>query len=197
MFWRAYYKLQDKIKPQGPKTVDENIPLRGFLVCQLCGRPHTGAKSKGKRNYYYYYRCQYCRDENYNAERVHDELTQILQKLSIKGMVLKQLQEECEKQLDEELSLYKLNLQQLTRECTDLKARIDSLDQKYIENKIGDAAYQKWSPEYQKNLRSVENRLSDLKKDDNGIRELFKQNLPLLEDLLCIRKVMWRANKPF
>ena len=69
IFWKAYYKLQDKIKPQGPKVIDEQIPLRGFLLCQSCGKLHTGAKSKGKLAYYYYYRCNKCHNENYNAER--------------------------------------------------------------------------------------------------------------------------------
>ena len=90
-FWKAYYKLQDKIRPQGPKTIDSNVPLRGFILCQSCGGLHTGGKSKGRSAYYYYYRCKKCNQENYNANKVHEEMAKILKGLSLEEKYVKAL----------------------------------------------------------------------------------------------------------
>jgi site-specific DNA recombinase len=60
-----FYKVQDIIdgnirqkRPQTKILSDDNLPLRGFLVCPDCGRNLTGSASKGsKGGYYYYYHC--------------------------------------------------------------------------------------------------------------------------------------------
>ncbi|AWG27268.1 recombinase family protein [Flavobacterium kingsejongi] len=60
-----FYKVQNIIdanvrhsRPQTKISSDDNLPLRGFLVCPDCGRNLTGSASKGsKGGYYYYYHC--------------------------------------------------------------------------------------------------------------------------------------------
>ena len=45
-------------RPEKEKvTVNDELPLRGVLKCH-CGKPLTGAPSRGKMGkYYYYYKC--------------------------------------------------------------------------------------------------------------------------------------------
>jgi site-specific DNA recombinase len=57
-----FYAVQDVL--DGRKRVkrtkiiaDDNIPLRGFLVCPNCGRMLTASASKGRNQYYHYYHC--------------------------------------------------------------------------------------------------------------------------------------------
>ncbi|MTD67652.1 recombinase family protein [Flavobacterium sp. LC2016-13] len=60
-----FYKVQDiidgnkhQVRPQLKLRSDDNLPLRGFLVCPDCERNLTGSASKGsKGGYYYYYHC--------------------------------------------------------------------------------------------------------------------------------------------
>lgn len=59
---KTFYKCQEFIKGSrsniSHKRIDENFPLRGFVICSCCGRPLTAAFSRnrwGKR--YPYYRC--------------------------------------------------------------------------------------------------------------------------------------------
>jgi site-specific DNA recombinase len=183
IFWKVYYKLQDKIKPQGPKTIDENIPLRGFLLCQSCGKLHTGAKSKGKLAYYYYYRCNNCRNENYNADKVHGETAEILKGLSFKEKCIKAILTVSEKKLDQEIKQKNFKLNALTKEHEQLTAKIDALEEKYISDRIEDSTYQKWFPIYQKEIRLKETAIAELQKDDNVARKLYKDWLPYLNDL--------------
>ena len=39
------------------KDVNENFPLRGFVLCDDCGKPMTACWSKGCRKHYPYYLC--------------------------------------------------------------------------------------------------------------------------------------------
>jgi site-specific DNA recombinase len=56
LFYEAQDVLDGKKKKQRTKvTVDDRIPLLGFLVCPKCGRLLTGSSSKGRKERYYYY----------------------------------------------------------------------------------------------------------------------------------------------
>ncbi len=57
-----FYAVQDVLEGRKKKmktrvVFDENIPLRGFLVCPKCGKMLTGSASRGRSAYYYYYHC--------------------------------------------------------------------------------------------------------------------------------------------
>lgn len=57
-----FYQVQDlldgrRVRNQAKMSVNELLPLRGFLVCPRCGRNVTGSPSKGKCQTYFYYHC--------------------------------------------------------------------------------------------------------------------------------------------
>jgi site-specific DNA recombinase len=58
MFCDVQDILNGRKKTQRTKIkTDDNLPLRGFLVCPRCGRLLTGSASKGAFQYYHYYHC--------------------------------------------------------------------------------------------------------------------------------------------
>ena len=62
---RTFRKIQDRLagrvsdlaKAPVRKDLKEEMPLRGFVQCGDCDRPLTGARSKGRSKYYFYYEC--------------------------------------------------------------------------------------------------------------------------------------------
>lgn len=181
IFWRSYYKLKGKIRPQY-KTIDENIPLRGFILCQKCGMPHTGAKSKGKKTHYYYYRCDGCK-EYYNSSKVHNELMDILGGISINKSVLTAISEEAKQQLKEAMISRTAALKKVEIEINQYKSRINNLEEKFISDKIEQSTYSKWHSTYSRDLHGKEIELADLSKDEKEIASLFENNLKYLSDL--------------
>lgn len=65
-FYRAQAVLDGRIVVAGPRLRNHpDFPLRGFVRCDVCGRPLTGSWSKGRNGHYAYYHCQkQCRAVN-------------------------------------------------------------------------------------------------------------------------------------
>lgn len=51
-------KLSEKAKPRIRKDINEEFPLRGFVLCKRCSKAFTSSCSKGRSAYYYYYWCK-------------------------------------------------------------------------------------------------------------------------------------------
>lgn len=185
-FWQAYYKLQNKINPQGPKICDENVPLRGFLLCQQCGRFLTGGPSKGKYKIYYYYRCLSCSGENHSANKAHDELDKILKGLSLPDRMLKAIEAESLIGLDQELESRTERLKRVTRDYDAIKTRVSSLEEKYIGDKIDHLTYSKWKGLYLKEFDEKEREVRQLQSDDDQVRSRLTTYLPYASDLQYI-----------
>ena len=65
-FYRAQAVLDGRVVVSGPRQRNHpDFPLRGFVRCEVCGRPLTGSWSKGRNGHYAYYHCQrQCRAVN-------------------------------------------------------------------------------------------------------------------------------------
>lgn len=80
-----YYDVQDVLDGRkrilGTKvTADDNIPLRGFLICPKCGRMLTGSASKGRTQYYHYYHCSSACGVRYKAKEANDKMVEEIRK---------------------------------------------------------------------------------------------------------------------
>jgi hypothetical protein len=65
-FYRAQAVLDGRVVVAGPRQRNHpDFPLRGFVRCEICGRPLTGSWSKDRNGHYAYYHCQrQCRAVN-------------------------------------------------------------------------------------------------------------------------------------
>src|ERR1700761_73710 len=81
LFYEAQDVLDGKKKKQRTKiVVDDQIPLRGFLVCPRCGRLLTGSGSKGRKFRYYYYHCSSSCRARYRADHINREFVREIKK---------------------------------------------------------------------------------------------------------------------
>ncbi len=58
LFYKVQHIIDGNIHQQRPKpkiSSDDNLPLRGFLICPECIRNLTGSTSKGSKGDYYSY----------------------------------------------------------------------------------------------------------------------------------------------
>jgi site-specific DNA recombinase len=195
VYWAAYYKLQEQIKPVTLKLLDENLPLRGFLQCQSCGSAHTGAKCKGKAQYYYYYWCNKCRGKNFSAKKVNSDIELILKGLSLEGRYLHALQVEAERKLEQSTADRKIQLQRVTREHMEIKTKMNNVAEKYFDGKITDETYQEWHSKYNKEMVEKQMDMDFYRIGDEEILSVYKESLPYLADLNYVYQTTPLENK--
>ncbi|MES2395652.1 MAG: recombinase family protein [Bacteroidota bacterium] len=181
IYYRAYYKYKESTR-SATKCLDKDIPLRGFLQCK-CQKVFTGGPSKGRNGTYFYYRCLKCRNENYSATIVNEEIELMLEAFSMPDEIIKAMQIEFEYQVDEVMSEQEQQAKRVKIDLNKAQEKLNWLEQKWIENKISEDVYDKWHQPYSKEVNDLRDQLQYLTIDVKEKRNLFAETLPLLGDL--------------
>lgn len=154
-------KCQNLLNDKKPKSIiSEELPLRGLAKCYTCGNTLTGGRSKGRSSFYHYYRCFTCTNVNINTNKVEKKVIDILNTLSIPKDVIEDTKE---KLLSDLLSLVdesKKERKTVIGKINEYKSKKESLELKYIENKVDHNTYSEWISKFNKQISLYE---SDLK----------------------------------
>ncbi|QEM04270.1 hypothetical protein DIU31_012405 [Mucilaginibacter rubeus] len=81
-----FWLVQNMLESGKRKTrlqPDDNFPLRGVLRC-WCGKKMTAGWTKGRKQYYLYYRCTEHTSYNLKGEMLHEHFGALLKALSFK-----------------------------------------------------------------------------------------------------------------
>lgn len=90
LFEQVQNILNSKANIRKPKAVPpDNFPLRGFLLCPLCGRTLTGSGSKGQYKRYYYYHCSNRCQFRIRADQLNHDVESVFESLRPKEPFLK------------------------------------------------------------------------------------------------------------
>lgn len=185
LYWAVQNRLAQDLAPQ-PKMIREELPLRGVLQCTCCGGLHTGGRSKGRSAYYWYYLCNTCNGQNYSATKTHDEFKTVLQGLSLSEGSVQYLLEATRREMEVGLQQSTDQLQRVEKQRETLAKKIESLERKYIDDKIAFETYTRYCTEYKAQLHQLNNEIVELTKDTDELWELYRQHLPRLTDLYWI-----------
>ena len=84
-FEKIQDRLQSTAKAPARKDISADFPLRGFVLCNDCGKPLTACWSKGKNQKYPYYLCPTKGCESYRKsikrDRLEGEFEELLSRL--------------------------------------------------------------------------------------------------------------------
>ncbi|HEU4574612.1 MAG TPA: recombinase family protein, partial [Chitinophagaceae bacterium] len=183
----TWYKAQDILVPKAiTKTVmNEDVPLRSVLKC-FCGRSLTAGNSKGRRNYYWYYKCEDHRKYNHSAIKLHDMLHQLLKELSFPPAHLEYLKERVKQQLQQQAADKELLLQEKRRELYELNRKIDRLEEKYINDDLDKQTFHKFRDRYQREVAVVQEYISDFTSPLNELWNIYEENIRKMENLAYV-----------
>ena len=80
VFFRVQAILDGRYEVTGPwQRTDPDFPLRGYVRCQMCGKPLTASWSKGRSEYYAYYHCRgRCRAVNITKTKLEELFVDVL-----------------------------------------------------------------------------------------------------------------------
>jgi hypothetical protein len=175
--------VQEKIKGGSQKIIiDDQLPLRGLLKCH-CGKPLTGAPSKGKSGkLFYYYKCVKPHN-NLSARKAHDQLGDALSYLSLPSNLVVGINRWAEQTMEARLKENTKLLEAKSRELNQLEKQMHSLEEKYIADKIQHETYFRWHTEFNQKRVDLRYQMDKLSQDQNQAWLLLRSELSKLTDM--------------
>ena len=188
-----FYEVQDvlmgrkrKVRPATQITGDENMPLRGFLICPECGRMLTGSASKGRHNHYYYYHCVSscgCRFKTENANSLFmREIRKYVPRPGMSSLYVTALKET----FNEKTSSQQSERRQLLSQIDELNTRLKNARELVADGKLDVDDYRELKQDCLNKITILEAKLSGAVQTEKGIDGLLKQavgNLSRLDTL--------------
>ena len=186
IFWQVQKRLAGRV-PNVRQERDENLPLRGYVLCQCCNRPLTGSRSRGKSGaHWYYYRCLRCTGQNFRAEHAHAELTDILSALSFGPAEMDFLKRQTEAAVTRLLKQQQATAETARRQAAELSVQLESLEKKFITDRIDEDTYRRWNTRYRADLSDCEEKIQAGQSREAAVWQRYADALPYLGNLAVI-----------
>jgi DNA invertase Pin-like site-specific DNA recombinase len=180
----TWWRVQDIFNQSGKqkKTIlNDAVPLRGVLKC-FCGRHLTAGETKGKTKYIWYYKCNSHSSHNHNARLVNEQMSQIMQVLSLEEHHVAYLQQKAAELLIQTHGDMKTIAEEKRKELRQLIVKCENLEEKFIDGDLDKSTFQKWHTRYKSEIAIAEKCLKDAEHPDQ-VWEQYYDELPLLTSL--------------
>jgi len=144
-FWIVQEMLGNK-RPSKAQP-EERFPLRGILKC-WCGLHMTAGFSKGKRNYYLYYRCIKHTNNNISGITLHNQFNDLLRSLSFSEEQLKTIAKMVSTKLKTIIGDKENGLAAKSKELLEINKKIEKLETRLMNDEIETSTYKNWFQKY-------------------------------------------------
>ena len=171
-----------KIMAKKTKARDE-FPLRGVLVCHLCGRNLTGSSSKGNGGKYFYYHCQGDCTERYKSDIIHATFEDWLNTITIKPELAQLYSAVLE-------DVYKINegdreteIKRIENKITESNEMENKAGNKLVNDEIDKDTFKRLKDSYVEERFKLQIRVDELKNTESGFIEHCRYSLSMLSNL--------------
>lgn len=181
----TWHQVQQKLKGKEKIKIslEEMLPLKGVLHC-TCGRLLTGAPSKGRQKYYYYYKCNTSSNHNnISATFAHKQMQELLKYMSIPSYLIESYVEKTERTSKERMKANTQVLASKTRLLSDTQRKMQSVEEKFINNQLNFDTYNRWFSDYRSQISYLQSEIEKLSRSENETWYLVRQEISKLEDL--------------
>lgn len=172
VFLRANGMIQQHT--HGYKVQEENdaIPLKRFLICDKCGRALRGYLVQ-KKNIHYYKCCTIGCGTNKNANTLNNTFAAILEafKLDVATELLQLIKTQTIATFNQLTKGHEDEYQVLQRQHTELRKKINRLEERFIEEEINGELYHKYLEKFTAEKRELESNLLKASKQVSNLEE--------------------------
>ncbi|MGR3271776.1 recombinase [Thalassococcus profundi] len=180
-------RLDGNSRVHSGKETSEDFPLRGFVLCDDCGRPLTAGWSRSKSGKMYpYYRCfnKRCdrQGKSINGDKLEAHLVSLLSELQPHETVAKVMKRMLRDLWEHNQAATLDRRRDLERQIKLLQQEQEKLLDRIVEteNDSVASAYEKRIAQCQKKQVICKEKLSDLGKSISGFDEMFEHTLKVI-----------------
>ena len=189
VYWRVQGLLNKnkRVEKMQPK---EEFPLRGVLKC-MCGTGMTAGFSKGKKYYYLYYRCIKHSNINIPGKVVHERLQELLRALSFTAEQVNHISIAARTGLSDAMAVGEKQAQVKKVQLKDLQAKMDRLEERYVNEEIELGTYQKYQNKFRIDRALLTEEITHL---NTSVEGRLERQLSLLPYLTNVPVIYEKAN---
>jgi site-specific DNA recombinase len=188
----VFYEVQDVIMGRSKKinaatkiSCDSMLPLRGFLICPLCGKMLTGSASKGRSSYYHYYHCKMPCGFRLKAPEANDLLVRELRKFIPRPGMAEVYIPLLQKAFNDQTTQMKNERGQILMQIEDVNSRLKNARNLFADGKMDQWDYHALKDECQPKINMLEGKLSGFKEVENNISSFLKT---AVQNMTCLDK---------
>lgn len=184
-----FYKVQSLIKsnrkqPLNKTTKREELPLRGYLKCPVCGKNLTGSGSRSRSgDLHYYYHCQKGCKVRFRADRANNDFIEYLTSLSVSEGVLALYQEILRDLSNSNYSKQEEEIAKLEKERENILSLKTVAEDKYFSCDISKDIFDNAVSRYDTKIMHINGNISELKTSLEGFNTYLEQGLPLISNI--------------
>lgn len=139
-----------------PKTAKEELPLRGFLECPICGGNLTGSSSRSRNGVkHFYYHCQKGCPTRFRADVANDAFDEWLATVSLKPEHTENYIQLFESMFMKDDDERKKHLARITNEIAKTEDSLVKLGRLYVEGKVDDTDYENLKSSYKDEIAKL------------------------------------------
>lgn len=164
----------------------EDFPLRGVLRC-WCGKSMTAGWTKGRKQYYLYYRCTEHTSYNLAGSMLHEYFERLLKALSFQPHQIRFLIETAKTMLIEPIRIKQERLKEKVEALKVVNEKIYKLEERLMNNEIESSTYQTWFKKFKEEKAVLELALNDKNKPKiDTSDDIIERLLPELSNICQI-----------
>ncbi|UUC47415.1 recombinase family protein [Flavobacterium cerinum] len=184
-----FYDVQDIL--DGRKKVfrttanvnNSELPLRGHLICPLCGKLLTGSASKGRSNYYYYYHCRLGCKFREKATEINDKFIEELKRYVKPLPVLKLYKETIVLAYQNRTKNNRSDIHLIKTQLKESENRISKARDMLLEGHLEPDDYKKIKTEGEEKIRRLEASLTSANESVPNIKPLLESAISNISGL--------------
>ena len=164
------------------KRENENTPLKHFIVCDKCSTKWTAYLVKKKGLYYYKCNTKGCKC-NKSAKSMHDEFVSLLSSFEISKKHFTPLKRQMEYMFDTAYKNTNSERSELDKRLGTLNKQLESLEEKFIDDLIDSATYQKHRAKYAESISQIQHDMLRKPQELSNRQEFINFSLGLCQNL--------------
>ena len=185
-----FYEVQNVLSGRSAKNNQPKVhkgnssfPLRGFLECPRCGKKLTGSASKGNGGKYPYYHCLNGCAERIKVEEVHKGVGELLKSYSFKPEIRELFRNVVMDSINESKVDRNTRISNVNTEIEKTRKRLDSLQNKYIDNEIDKEDFYQLKAKYTSTINDLTSKKEEARIITNDISVQLNFCMGILENL--------------